>query len=263
MIGAGTIGSAIIRGVLDAGLGWSVVATGRKASTLRRIRRLGARVAESNRAAVEEADIAVLAVKPHQLPGVVEEIRGAAWGKVVVSVAAAVPLSWLAERLPGAHLVRAMPNINVVSRTSFTALAAEGVPRRARRLVEALFGALGVYEWVDERHMDALTALSGSGPAFLAEVLDALTLGGVAAGLPRELARKAALYTMLGTARTLLGNGMHPAELRDAVTTPAGTTIKGIMAIQALGAKKALIDAVLEATRRAAELRGAVEAPRA
>ncbi len=236
-----------------------MVATGRKASTLRRIRRLGARVAEDNKAAVEEADITVLAVKPQQLPGVVEEVQSVAQGRVIVSVAAAVPLSWLAERLPDAYVVRAMPNINVVSRSSFTVLAAKSLPHRARRLVERLFGALGVYEWVDERYMDALTALSGSGPAFLAEILDALTLGGVAAGLPRDLARKVALHTMLGTAKTLLSNGMHPAELRDAVTTPAGTTIKGIMAIQALGAKKALIDAVLEATKRATELGSAVQ----
>ena len=232
-------------------MGWRVIATGRRPETLERVRKLGAVALKDNSKAVREADIIVISVKPQQLSEVANEIANEANGKLVISVAAAVPLSWLRKRFRGAVLVRAMPNINVLSGSSFTLLAVDyELDEKYRRLVETLFETLGFYMWVDEKYFGALTALGGSGPAFLAELIDALTLGGVAAGLPREIAYKVTLYTVYGTALTLIKNNIHPAELRDIVTTPAGTTIRGLMSIQGMGVKRALIDASIAYLKR-------------
>ncbi len=136
-----------------------------------------------------------------------------------------------------------------------TLSAGPGADAEARAMAEEVFGRLGVVEWVDEEYLDALTALSGSAPAFIAEIVDALALGGIAAGLPRELAYRAVLHAMLGTARSLLEKGWSPHQLRDMVLTPAGTTIRGVMVLQGNGLKRTLMESVLEATRRAREIR--------
>ena len=255
VIGAGVIGSIILKAVAQARPGWTVIGTGRSEATLRRVAELGGRPTRDNREAASQADLVIIAVKPSHLRQVAAEIAEAVRGKVVVSVVAAAPLSWLSRALPGARLARAMLNIAADVGKSFTVLAASpSLDDEARALVEEAFSPLGHVEWVDESYMNALTALSGSAPAFLAEIIDALALGGIAAGLPRDLAYRATLYAMMGTASLLLERGWAPHQVRDLVITPAGTTIRGVMVLQGNGLKRTIMEAVLEAARRADEI---------
>ncbi|ADL18445.1 pyrroline-5-carboxylate reductase [Acidilobus saccharovorans 345-15] len=256
VIGAGTIGGAIIRGLLRAGGGYRVVATARSSSTVERLRGLGVEATTDNVEAVREADLVILTVKPYVVADVLREVAAELEGKPLVSLAAAVSTGYIASRAPKAKVIRGMTNINVEVNEGFTTLSAgPNCDQAARSAAEELFRRLGTVEWVDERYMDALTALSGSAPAFIAEVIDALALGGIAAGLPRDLAYRATLMAMMGTSRNLLETGRPPHQVRDMVLTPAGTTIRGVMVLQGNGLKRTLMEAVLEATRRAKEMR--------
>ena len=255
VVGAGVIGSIIVKAIAKRKPGWTVIGTGRSESTLKKVAELGGKPVRDNRAAVEQSDLLIIAVKPSQLINVVSEIADLVNGKIVVSVVAAAPISWLMRALPGARVVRAMLNIAADVGKSFTALSAmPGLDEEARSLVEETFSTLGHVEWVEESYMNALTALSGSAPAFLAEIIDALALGGIAAGLPRDLAYRATLHAMMGTASLLLERGWSPHQVRDLVITPAGTTIRGVMVLQGNGLKRTIMEAVLEAARRADEM---------
>jgi len=176
-------------------------------------------------------------------------------------VVAGVKLSTLRAALPGAEVYRAMPNINAVIARSTTALA----PHDARstpggRLAEELFRCLGSVYWIPEEWMDAWTALVGSGPAFFAEIVDALVLGAVMVGMPRELAYAALLDAMKATAEHLESRSVHPLELRDEVTTPAGTTIHGLIKLESEGVKAGLMKVVEASTRRGRELGALIDA---
>ncbi len=255
VIGAGVIGSIIIRALAQAKPGWTVIGTGRSEATLRKVAELGGRPVRDNRSAAAEAELIILAIKPTHLRQVASELADLVRGKVVTSVVAAAPLSWLSGSLPGSRVVRAMMNIAADVGKSFTVLSAlPSLDEEARALVEDAFSTLGHVEWVEEPYMNALTALSGSAPAFLAEIIDALALGGMAAGLPRDLAYRATLHAMMGTASLLLERGWSPHQVRDLVITPAGTTIRGVMVLQGNGLKKTIMEAVLEAARRADEV---------
>lgn len=263
IIGAGTIGSAIIRGLMRSQSSYRIIGTARSEESLRRIQQLGAEAASNNVRAAEEADLVLLTVKPYAADAVLSEISGALAGKALVSLMAAVPAKFIASRAPEAKVIRGMTNVNVEVNEGFTTLSAgPGCDQAARREAEDLFRRLGDVMWVDEKYLDALTALSGSAPAFIAEVIDALSLGGIAAGLPREVAYRATLMALMGTARNLLETGRTPHQLRDMVLTPAGTTIKGVMVLQGNGLKRTLMEAVLEAARRAEEMRGELGLPR-
>jgi pyrroline-5-carboxylate reductase len=256
IIGAGTIGRAILRGLVRSGTGLRLIATARSEASLEEARRAGAEASRDNAWAVREADLVILTVKPRSVAGVLREVSAGLEGKALVSLAAAVPSSFIASLAPKAKVMRGMTNVNVEVGHGFTTLSAgPGADAEARAMAEEVFGRLGVVEWVDEEYLDALTALSGSAPAFIAEIVDALALGGIAAGLPRELAYRAVLHAMLGTARSLLEKGWSPHQLRDMVLTPAGTTIRGVMVLQGNGLKRTLMESVLEATRRAREIR--------
>jgi pyrroline-5-carboxylate reductase len=259
VIGAGKIGQSIIRAA--RGCVARVIATGRRSETLQAAASLGAEATRDNRAASVEADLIVISVKPHHFADVAREIGDAASGKIVVSVAAGVRLSTIRRALPGAEAYRAMPNINALIARSTTALAlpGEGRPPRAG-LVEALFRCLGSVYWIPEEWMDAWTALIGSGPAFLAEIVDALVLGAVSVGMPRELAYKALLDVMEATAAHLRERPTHPLQLRDEVTTPAGTTIQGLMKLESEGVKAGLMKVVEASTRRGRELGTLIDA---
>lgn len=253
VLGAGKIGTILAEAFV--GRGWTVLATGRSEETLERARRAGAIPTRDNREACRRADAVVLAVKPRQLPELVEEIGSEVAGKTVVSVVAGVSTAALEGLLRGAGVVRAMPSISALARASLTALSAgRSACGRDREVAEELFRSVGEVVWVSEEHMDAITALLGSGPAFVAEVADALTLGAVAAGVPRDLAYRAVLKLLEGTAETLRRTGWHPAQLRDAVVTPAGTTAEGLRAMEGLGVRAAIIEAILRAAARSAEL---------
>lgn len=253
VIGAGRIGQAIIRA--SRGCVSRVIATGRRRETLEAARSLGAEAARDNARAARQADLVVVSVKPHHFPLVAPQLREAVEGKVVVSIVAGVRLSTLRLAFPGAEVYRAMPNINALIARSTTALATDGDSRGPRAgLVEGLFKCLGSVYWIPEEWMDAWTALVGSSPAFIAEIVDALVMGAVMVGMPRELAYKALLDALKATAEHLERSPAHPLQLRDEVTTPAGTTIYGLAKLESEGVKAGLMKVIEASTRRGSQL---------
>jgi pyrroline-5-carboxylate reductase len=219
-------------------------------------RRLGVEGSPSNAEAVRGADLVLLTVKPQQVVPVLEQVGPRLTSRQLLISAASSVSTAIIERYLKANVpvVRAMPNTPSLVRRGMTAVcrgshASDAHLERARRI----FGAVGRTLVVDERHMDAVTGLSASGPAFLYIVIESLADGGVKVGLPRDVAIELAAQTVLGAGAMVLETGEHPAKLKDAVTTPSGTTIDGILELEDGGLRVALIKAVVRATRRAGE----------
>jgi pyrroline-5-carboxylate reductase len=260
VLGAGKMGGTLLRAFLAQKLvpASHVTATvrhGERAAALAKT--LGVGVTTDNRAAVRGADVVLLAVKPPQVVEVLDEIRGDLKPDVLlVSVAASVPTKIIEQHLlDKTAVVRAMPNTPVAVGSGMTGLCS-GSHAKAEHLelAKSMFEAVGKAIVVDEKHMDAVTGLSASGPAFVYIILESLAEGGVKVGLPREVATLLAAQTMLGAARTVLETGDHPAQLKDGVTTPAGCTIDGIMEMEDGKVRSTLIKAIVKATERAREL---------
>lgn len=260
VLGAGKMGGTLIRALLDAGVvsPGDVTATTRTAARRETVQQeLGVRTAVANPDAVVDADVVLLAVKPQTAVPVLDEIRDRLHpGQLVVSILAGVPLAHLEAHLPeGIPVVRAMPNTPALVNAGMTVVcggrAARAVHVEAAR---SLFTHLGRVMVLDEGYFDAVTGLSASGPAFLYIVIEALAEGGVKMGLPRNVAIELAAQTCLGAGKMTVETGDHPALLKDAVTTPAGCTVDGILQLEEGGLRVTLIKAVVEATRRAREL---------
>ena len=259
MIGAGQMATALAQGFIKAGLvsAEQVSAADPLAEARARFAQVtGSRVAESNAEVVRRADVVFLAVKPQQIDGVLSELRGPLGGKLVISIAAGVKLARLAERLGAdARVVRVMPNTPcLVGQGAAAFCLGGGATADDAALVEQLLRAVGTAYRVDEKLMDAVTGLSGSGPAFVYIVIEALSDGGVRMGLPRAVASALAAQTVLGAAQMVLTTGEHPAVLKDRVASPGGTTIAGLKALEDGGLRSAVIAAVEAAARRSAEL---------
>ena len=218
--------------------------------------RFGILVGEDNARAADGADLVLLAVKPQVLPAVLRDAGSALSGKLVVSIAAGVTSAWIRERVSAARgIVRAMPNTPALVREGVTALAYQ--PDLAAddvATVRAFFEAVGSVVPVEERLMDAVTELSGSGPAYVFVAIEALADGGVKMGLPRATAQLLAAQTVLGAARMVLERGEHPATLKDQVASPGGTTIAGLHQLEVGGMRGCLMAAVEAATKRSQEL---------
>ncbi len=214
-------------------------------------------VTTDNLHAVQGADVILLGVKPLQVPALVEQIRPALTvEKLLLSFAASVKTSAI-EEAAGLELgvIRAMPNTPAMLAAGITALCRGRFVRDAQlTIAQRIFGTVGRTVIVDEKHMDAVTGLSGSGPAFLYIIIEALAEAGVNVGLPRDIATLLAAQTTYGSARMVLETGYHPALLKDAVTTPAGCTVDGILELEEGGLRVTLIKAVKRATQRAREL---------
>ncbi len=211
---------------------------------------------EGNRQAIELADIVLLAVKPQQLPGVAEEIRGSLTaGQLVVSIAAGVTLAKLCQWLGTERVVRVMPNTPclVGKGVSAYSLGAGATPADAEA-VQRMMGSVGLALRVDEPLLDCVTGLSGSGPAYIYLLIEALADGGVRVGLPRQTALALAAHTVRGAAEMVLAEGEHPAVLKDRVTSPGGTTIVGLQVLEQRGTRAAVMAAVVAATERAREM---------
>lgn len=255
VIGAGKIGSAIIKALNECCRDLRIVATGRRDETLENARSLGAEVTKDNREAVINAELVVLSVKPHHFPVVIKQTGRDVWrGKLVVSVMAGVRLATLQAVLTDAEVYRAMTNINALVRKASTAIATLNSEALGKDVVENLFRCLGSVYWVPEEYLDIWTSLVGSGPAFISEIVDALVLGAVASGMPRDIAYRAILDVLEGTAVLLKSVNTHPAVIRDEVTTPAGTTIRGLMVMESEGVKSALMKTIEAAYRRSSEI---------
>ncbi len=216
----------------------------------------GARLLADNRAVMAEADVIVLAVKPPQAGAVMEEVRGdCVSGKLLVSILAGTPLARLCAGFGTQRVVRVMPNTPCLVGAGASAYAlGPGATRQDARLVSELLGAVGMALEVDESLLDAVTGLSGSGPAFVYTMIEALSDGGVRMGLPRAVATQLAAQTVLGAAQMVLTSGEHPGVLRDRVASPGGTTIAGLQALEERGLRAALMAAVQAAAKRSAEL---------
>ncbi len=218
------------------------------------VERYGVQVTGDNREAASAEHLVLLAIKPQVFPAICEDLGGMRLA-LVVSILAGVPLSRLAEGLPGCGVIRVMPNTPATIGAGMSAIACgTGVTEIQLAQVKTLFRAVGEVVEVPESLMDAVTGLSGSGPAFVALVVEALADGGVAAGLPRAIASQLAVQTVLGTARLLQETGLHPAVLKDQVTSPGGTTIAGVRQLEQGGLRSAVMEAVVAAYRRSQEL---------
>ena len=248
VIGAGNMGTALIRGWLKTGLiqPTDIIIADSSAERVQGLHREFGVQAADNRQAAPQADIVLLAVKPQVVPEVLAEIQPQLDGsRLVISIAAGIPLSLLADMLPSARLMRVMPNTPTLVQAGMAAVAPG--PRSDEADLELtcrLFDAVGRSVVVEEKLMDAVTGLSGSGPAYVFLFLEALADGGVKMGLPRQTALLLAAQTILGAASLFLETREHPGSLKDMVTSPAGTTIAGLHALEQGGFRGLAMSAV-------------------
>jgi len=260
VLGAGKIGESLIAGLIDSGLvaREQVVATAKHPERRDALQsRLRIKTTLDNAAAVRGASVVILAVKPQAMEEVLREIRGRVTRRqLVLSVAASVDTAFIEKRLgPRVPVVRAMPNTPCLVRQGMTALSrGRFADSHHLEVARRIFEPLGRCVILDERHMDAVTGLSASGPAYIYVVIESLAEGGVKVGLPRDVATVLAAQMVLGASTMVLQTGEHPAKLKDIVTTPAGCTIDGLLELEEGGLRVTLIKAVVRATLRAAEL---------
>lgn len=258
VIGIGNMGQALVRGWLKAGLVtppnlWLADVEPEKVEQLQR--EFGVR-SGSNRQVAAVAGILVLSVKPQVIPAVLAEIRDViTTPPLAISIAAGIPLSYLEQALPQARWVRVMPNTPTLVQAGMAALAA-GTSATAQDLAvaEELFAAVGRTVTVPEKLLDAVTGLSGCGPAYVFLFLEALADGGVKMGLPRDTALLLAAQTLLGSAILYLQTSYHPGVLKDQVTSPGGATIAGLHVLEQGGWRGLIMSAVEAATKRSQEL---------
>jgi pyrroline-5-carboxylate reductase len=259
-IGAGNMAEALIKGLLRAGTARpdSIIATGRRQERLDTLQRTyGVRTTLDNVAAVREADVVVLAVKPQALDKLLIQVAPAAdQKKLFISVAAGVPISVMERRLgQGMRVIRTMPNTPSLVGMGACALAlGEHGTEEDMAVASRIFQSVGITTVVEENLLDAVTGLSGSGPAYIFLIIEALSDAGVKVGLPRYTAQKLAAQTVLGSAQLLIETNAHPGQLKDQVTSPGGTAIAGLHTLEAGGLRTTLINAVEAATRRSREL---------
>jgi pyrroline-5-carboxylate reductase len=258
-IGAGQMASALAAGFVRAGLvaGQQVFAADPFVSASESFTKNvpGATVVADNGAVAKRADVLFLATKPQHLAGAVAHLSGDAAGKLVISIAAGITLATLDAALPQSRLVRVMPNTPCLVGQSASGYSLG--PRATEAdgaLVKQLLESVGRAFAVDEKLLDAVTGLSGSGPAFVYVAIEALSDAGVRMGLPRDVALKLAAQTVRGAATMGLETGEHPGVLKDRVTSPGGTTIAGLAVLESGGFRGTLISAVEAATRRSIEL---------
>jgi len=256
VIGAGVIGGAIAKSLLKSGYDGKIVAADMQPEKLGELEKLGVAVTSDNRKAAREAEIAFLSVKPNIVETVLKEISKEVEGKLVISSAAAVTVGFCKRLVPKARFVRIMPNLAILVQASFTAYCCDqDVTAEDREKVKELLGVMGVCVEVEERYMDALTAVSGSGPGYLSVILEAITYAGLKVGLPRDLASVSAAQALLGTAKLALETGQTASQIRDMVATPGGTTIEAIYELEGSQVRQALVRAVEAATRKSETMR--------
>lgn len=264
VIGLGRMGRCLVQGLLESesfGAEQIFFTTKHEDTAQRVVSELSIQKSRDNVALVGKCETIVLAVKPQNLGEVLKEIAPAVTPKhTLVSIVASHTTAQMEENLKtGVPVIRAMPNTPAFVREGITALClGKACKDRDWERATTLFKPLGKFVRVDEKHMDAVTGLSGCGPAYIYMILESLTDGGIKVGLPRELATQLAAQTVLGAARMLLETGKHPAALKDEVTTPAGCTIDGLMELEEGRLRVTLIKAVVQATKRAKALADAL-----
>ncbi len=260
IIGAGKLGETLLKGLLEAGVirpSDIIVTAGHQPRLDQLKERFGVSGTLSNLAAIESADIIILAVKPQTVPLILAEVgQSLTLSQLLISVAASVSIAFIEKHIAAAvPIIRAMPNTPCQLKKGMTGIAGGKDATSAHiALARFIFDAVGRSLVVDEKHMDAITGLSASGPAFIYIVIESLAEAGVKVGLPRDVATELAAQTVLGAGAMVIETGEHPARLKDMVTTPAGCTIDGILELEDGGLRVTLIKAVVKATHRAKEL---------
>jgi len=258
-LGAGNMANALIKGMVRAGTPPSQITATvkRKEKQVELSQAHGIAVGYDNIAAANAAEVIVLCVKPQAMDKLLTQIAPAVNSKkLILSIAAGVPIAAIERRFgAGARIVRAMPNTPALVGLGATALAGgEHATIEDLTLATKIFEAVGMTTVLDESLLDAVTGLSGSGPAYIFLIIEALSDAGVKVGLSRHTALRLSAQTVLGSAHLLLETGQHPGQLKDQVTSPGGTAIAGLHTLEAGGLRTTLIDAVEAATRRAKEL---------
>ena len=259
-LGAGKMATALARGFLHAGLSSPTELIGSdpyEAARSAFAKETNARTTANNTEVLRASNVLLLAVKPDQVSEVLAEIRPHFTDNhLLISIAAGVPLARMEAALPtGAHVVRVMPNAPAFVGASASAYApGKAANREDGELTQRLFSSVGLALQVKESLLDAVTGLSGSGPAYVFLIIEALSDGGVAAGLPRDVATRLAAQTLLGSAKLLLETGQHPGALKDMVTSPGGTTVEGLHELEKGGVRGALMNAVRAATDKSRSL---------
>lgn len=259
VIGVGNMAEALIRGLVHSGLVASEQVIGSHPRVERGeelVGKFGIGVTTRNAEVAQRADVLVFAVKPQVMPRVLDEVQGhVKSGALVISIAAGIPIAAIEAKLPQARIIRAMPNTPALVSAGATAVAAgdHATPEDVA-VAKRIFDSVGITVLLDESHMDAVTGLSGSGPAYIFLIIEALSDAGVKVGLSRHHAQELAAQTVLGSAKLLVETHEHPGRLKDMVTSPGGTAIAGLHTLEAGGLRTTLMDAVEVATRRSREL---------
>ena len=259
VIGLGKMGSALVSGILNSGIykPEDIIGCDLNVEPEDANKNFGGILTTNdNVRGAKEADIILLSVKPQVIDMILAEIKDNLAEKLVISIVAGVSISHINNILAKSSLVvRVMPNTPVLVKEGISAIApGDNITDKEIKVVKNIFEAVGEVIEVDEKLMDAVTGLSGSGPAYIYMIIEALADGGVRMGISRELAIKLAAQTVLGSAKMVLETGKHPGELKDMVTSPGGTTIQGVEKLEMHGLRGILIDAVKAATERSREL---------
>ncbi len=262
LIGAGKLGEGLLSALLESQMlpldcVEATVAQAEQARADYLAGRYGIKAHTNNRQAVKGASLVLIALKPYQVEGFLREVRNVlSKDALLVSVAASVTTAMIERELGhAARVVRAMPNTPCLIRQGMTALArGKHATHADAEIAQNIFAAMGRTVVVDEKHMNAITALSGSGPAYVYMIIESLAAAGVKLGLPQGLSTELASQTLLGASALVLHTGEHPAKLKDVVTTPAGCTIDGLLALEEGGLRITLIKAVMQAAARARQL---------
>ena len=261
VLGGGKIGEAVARSLAKSQKVTKVIVTKRNISTLKNLESDKVLITHDNKKAARDADLIIISVKAGDAKHVLGEISEFTSEKIVISLMAAVSIKKIETSIPNAKVVRAMPNIAATIGEAITAYSiGHNVTKKDNEHVQFVLGCFGDHVEVPENLMDAVTALSGSGPAYIAILIEAMVSAGLKVGIPRDIAFKLVTKTLTGTADLLSQNKMHPAELRDTVTTPAGTTIAGIYELEKGSLRTSIMNAVDAATLAAEKVAKKFEA---
>ncbi len=256
VIGTGKMGGAVIKSLLKGGYQGEITAVDIDLERLKEFENLGVKTSTDNKKAAGEAEIVFIIVKPDAVEKVLKEISKEIKDKLLISVAATVPLKFLKKHAPDARIVRIMPNLGVLVQAAYTAYCCEAnVTQQDKEKVKILLNMMGICNELDEKYMDAVTAVSGSGPGYLSIIIESMTFWGLKVGLPRDIALTCAAQTVMGTGKLVIDLHEDPSKIKDMTTTPGGTTIEAIYQIEQSQIRPAMIRAIEEATKKSQAIR--------